>query len=205
MTTNDNTRSAIEQDLGLAVDAERRNSVMPVQASRTDVRRMAEDIREHTDEIMSRSGTEGFVQRVLDHFAPSTTRTIQQRTDRELLKTRLEAQVTMAQEIYSATIQEVATMANTVVKAVQLQASEDIAARGIAAATHVGDMIAQSGEAFDHSIDKMVATASDLTSATARGARADRIARQITMRAAVEEEAMNNICDAVRGVRKDRS
>jgi hypothetical protein len=90
-----------------------------------------------------------------------------------------------------------AALSSVRAQSAKLHTAEEVAARGIEAATKVDEEIDRSGSVFDRALEQSIAEAASLKTERARHAAADRIQRRIALRAMVEEAAME-------GVRKAR-
>lgn len=195
--TEDPTRSAIEADLGVGPAAPSTALSARTHAARADVARLAIDIRRHTDDLLVQSAPETIGQRVVDALLPSPIRKAKRRAEVQLVEARLNAGVAAANEIYGAQTEQVRAMVEVYTKSAKLQTAEEIAARGIGAATKVDGEIERSGAAFDRALEQSIAEATSLKTESARHAAADRIQRRIALRATVEEAAMERVRDAI--------
>lgn len=194
--TDDTTRTAIEADLGVG-PATTTSVAMAATPARADVSRLAIDIRRHTDNLLAQSAPETIGRRIMDALLPSPISKAKRDAEVQLVGARLNGVVAAANEFYGAQTEQVKAVVETYVNAAKMQTAEEIAARGIGAATKVDGEIDRSGAAFDRALEQSVTEAKSLESQSARHAAADRIQRRITMRATVEEAAMERIRNAV--------
>jgi len=197
-TNNSATRNAISEDLGVSRDVSAGGAVER-QVARMDVAKLAQDLHAYTDEALNRSVPETVVARIVDAVLPSKTRAAHRRAETEMVVARLDSRVAIARSIYSGQEAQVTAMIDTTVKAVRLQAAEDVAVRGLDAAGRVDDEIARSGAAFDRKLDADVETAALLKSNIAKHASATRLEHRISMRTKLEEEVMGNVARAIKG------
>jgi len=195
--TEDTTRTAIEADLGVGPATTSSSLTARTHAARADVSRLAIDIRRHTDDLLAESAPETIGQRVVDALLPSPIRKAKRHAEVRLVEARLNGVVAAATEFYAAQTEQVKAMTEVYVKSAKLQTAEEIAARGIGAATTVDGEIYRSGAAFDRALEQSIADASELKTESARQAAADRIQRRIALRATVEEAAMERVRDAI--------
>jgi len=203
-TNNDTARSAILGDLGVAQDRQVAG-VSQRPPARMDVTKIARDLQDYTDGALNRSVPETLIERFIDAVMPSKARALQRRAEGEMVEARIESRIAMARTIYNGQVEQVAAMIDTAVRDVRLQAAEDVAVRGLDAADRVDSEIARSGAVFDRKLEADVEAAASLKTNIAKHAAATRLEQRIAMRASVEKEAMNNVREAVRSSRRERS
>lgn len=186
---------AVDADLGVST------SLSSNVRGRSEMVRMVDDIQRHTNTAMNASAPETILGKVIDMIAPSAARQEQKRRDAELLGIEVGAQISIHRHVKDAQVRQIAAFSEAYGTAAELEAANEIAARGIEVAGRIDAEIERTGEKFDQAIDEAVVQASALQSSSARFSASERLKRRIEMRGEIEDLAMDGVRGALRRTR----
>jgi hypothetical protein len=167
-----------------------------------DIATVAQDIERHAISLLETSPPETAIGRILDVFLPDAIRKEKQRGERDLVAAEIRSQVRIHETVKAAQERQINAIADAFGRACELEAEEAVGIRAVQVAARMGSFMRQTGAEFDRDIDAEIADAKTLNSVTALTARADRLQRDVNLRAGVEEEVRENILGAVRSARR---
>lgn len=184
--------SAVDTDLGVS------SSVVATSTrGRNALVRSVDDIQRSANQAMTVGAPETLFGKIIDAIAPSGARRERRRGDEDLVRAEVDAQVAIHKQVKAAHMRQIVAFTDAYATSAELEASNEIALRGLEAARCVDAEIDRTGTAFDRAVDQAVLEGAALQSSSARHSAAERLKRRIAARGELEDIVLDGLRDAL--------